>query len=68
MDERKVVSIQDWEEPRMVQEVWSFLGLVNYYRRFVEGYSRVSVPLTELLKKNKAWKWSKKCQGVFDEM
>ena len=68
MDDRKFVGIQGWEEPQTMQEVRSFLGLANYYCMFVESYSRITTPLTELLKKNNEWKWSKKCQGVFDEM
>ena len=56
MDDKKVDAIQYWEEPETVQEVRSFLGLENYYRIFLEGYSIVTVPFIELLKKNKAWK------------
>lgn len=38
MDKSKVQAIQDWEPPRKVSEQRSFLGLVNYYRRFIKGY------------------------------
>lgn len=55
MDPRKVEDITDWEEPTTVQEVRSFLGLANYYRRFVEGYSKIVASLTNLLKKNIPW-------------
>lgn len=41
-----------WEQPRMVKEVRSFLGLAGYYRRFVEGFSKIDLPLTSLTKKN----------------
>lgn len=43
----------------------SFLGLVNYYRRFIQGYSR---PLTDLLKKEKAWHWTDRCQEAFEDL
>ncbi|KAL0304658.1 UNVERIFIED_CONTAM: hypothetical protein Sangu_3071300 [Sesamum angustifolium] len=52
----KVQAIQDWEPPRKVSEQRSFLGLVNYYRRFIKGYSSMAAPLTDL-KKNRAWVW-----------
>lgn len=47
MDPRKVQAIIDWEEPTMVEEVRSFLGLENYYRWFVEGYSKIVNGLVE---------------------
>ncbi|XP_075079828.1 putative mitochondrial protein AtMg00860 [Nicotiana tabacum] len=55
MDEAKVHAIQEWEAPTKLTELRSFFGLVNYYRRFINGYSEKATPLTELLKKNKPW-------------
>uniref|UniRef100_A0A3Q7ETV7 Reverse transcriptase domain-containing protein n=1 Tax=Solanum lycopersicum TaxID=4081 RepID=A0A3Q7ETV7_SOLLC len=55
MDEAKVKAIQDWEAPTKVTELRTFLGLANYYRRFISGYSAKAAPLTELLKKNRPW-------------
>ena len=43
----------------------SFLGLVNYYRHFIAGYSRQAAPLTNLLKKDTPWEWSPKCEEAF---
>jgi hypothetical protein len=62
MDPMKIRVIEDWEEPRTIHEVRSFLGLANYYRKFVEGYSNILTPLSDLLKKNKPWSWMNKCQ------
>ena len=62
MDLDKVKAIQEWQAPTGVSELRSFLGLANYYKQFVEGYSRIATPLTELLKKNNGWVWSEKCQ------
>ncbi|XP_070018365.1 uncharacterized mitochondrial protein AtMg00860-like [Nicotiana sylvestris] len=66
IDEAKVRAIQGWEEPIKVTELRSFLGLVNYYRQFVSGYSAKAAPLTELLKKNKPWVWTEHCQKAFE--
>ncbi|XP_070008643.1 uncharacterized mitochondrial protein AtMg00860-like [Nicotiana sylvestris] len=66
MDEAKVHAIQEWEAPIKVTELRSFLGLVNYYRRFISGYSAKASPLTELLKKNKPWVWTEHCQKAFE--
>ncbi|KAK9100739.1 hypothetical protein Scep_024169 [Stephania cephalantha] len=61
MDPEKVRAIMEWPNPTKVTELRSFLGLANYYRRFVEGYSRRVAPLTDLLKKDRAWAWTDRC-------
>lgn len=61
MDSDKVKVIQEWRVPTFVTELRSYLGLANYYRRFIEGFSRRAAPLTELLKKNVTWHWSDEC-------
>ncbi|KAJ7971607.1 Retrotransposon protein, putative, Ty3-gypsy subclass [Quillaja saponaria] len=68
MDLDKVKAIQVWKTPTSVTELRSFLGLANYYRRFVEGYSRRAAPLTELLKKVTVWHWGEPCQTAFEDM
>ncbi|XP_070034478.1 uncharacterized mitochondrial protein AtMg00860-like [Nicotiana tomentosiformis] len=68
MDEAKVRAIQEWEAPIKVTELRSFLVLVNYYRRFISGYSAKAAPLTELLKKNKPWVWTEHCQKTFKDL
>jgi hypothetical protein len=55
----KVKSIQDWAEPRSVKNVQQFLGFANFYRRFIDGFSKVARPLTELTKQDKAGATSK---------
>ncbi|KAJ7979044.1 Retrotransposon protein, putative, Ty3-gypsy subclass [Quillaja saponaria] len=57
MDLGKVRAIQEWKTPTSVTKLCSFLGLANYYRRFVEGYSRRAAPFIELLKKGTVWHW-----------
>ncbi|XP_042962490.1 uncharacterized protein LOC122296762 [Carya illinoinensis] len=68
MEEGKVEAIKKWDPPTKVTEFRSFLGLVNYYRRFIKGYSTRASPLTDLLKKNKTWEWSSRCQEAFDDL
>ena len=46
----------------------SFLGLANYYRQLVEGFSKRASPLIGLLKKDSLWGWTPECQGAFDEL
>ncbi|TYK15860.1 reverse transcriptase [Cucumis melo var. makuwa] len=52
MEEGKIVAIRDWAVSKSVSELRSFLGLANYYRRFVEGFFKRASSLTELLKKD----------------
>ena len=68
MDDSKVKAIQEWDPPTKVPQLRSFLGLVNYYRRFIKGYSARAAPLTDLLKKNKAWEWDERCQQAFEDL
>ena len=51
MDPQKIEAIVNWKPPTNVSEVRSFLGLVGYYKKFVEGFSKIATPLTNLLKK-----------------
>ena len=68
MDRGKIQAIVDWEPPTKVMELRSFFGLVNYYRYFIKGYSTITTPLTDMLKKRKVWEWSQVCQDAFDRL
>ncbi|GKD88536.1 putative reverse transcriptase domain-containing protein [Tanacetum coccineum] len=57
VDPAKVEAIQNWSAPTTPTEVRQFLGLAGYYRRFIEGFSLISKPLTKLTQKNKKYKW-----------
>ena len=52
IDQEKVKTVQQWEEPTTVKEVQSFLGFANFYRRFIKGYTELTKPLTNLTMKS----------------
>jgi hypothetical protein len=61
VDPPKVTAIVGWKIPCSVTEVRSFLGLAGYYRRFIEGFSKIAKPMTSLLEKGKEFKWTHEC-------
>jgi hypothetical protein len=68
VDPSKVRDVLNWSPPKNVLEIRSFLGLAGYYRRFIEGFSKIVKPLTTLLEKGKEFKWDEKCQASFEEL
>ncbi|XP_050515486.1 uncharacterized protein K02A2.6-like [Diabrotica virgifera virgifera] len=63
----KVTAIANAPIPTNRTQVWSFCGLINYYRRFLKDTSTILQPLNNLLKKNVNFKWSNTCQTAFDK-
>nr|GFC93551.1 putative reverse transcriptase domain-containing protein [Tanacetum cinerariifolium] len=68
MDPTKVEAITKWPRPTSVTEVRSFLGLAGYYRRFVEGFSRLTLPLTKLMRKGETFVWNEEREKSFEEL
>jgi hypothetical protein len=68
VDPSKVSAVLQWEAPKSVTEIRSFLGLAGYYRRFIEGFSRIALPLTQLTRKGQAYIWNKTCEESFQEL
>ena len=68
VDPSKIETVLKWERPQIVTEVRSFLGLAGYYRRFVEGFSKMVSPLTQLTSKDQPFSWTNKCKECFEEM
>ena len=58
----------NWERPTSVTEIRSFLGLTNYYRRFIKGFSHISLPLTKLTRKDAPFVWTVDCEKSFQEL
>ncbi|GBG59091.1 hypothetical protein CBR_g24434 [Chara braunii] len=67
-DDAKVANIRDWPRPKSVTEMRSFLGMTGYYRNFVENYSIVAVPLTDLTRLDTPWEWTERCEAAFRHM
>ncbi|KAL0543835.1 hypothetical protein IC582_018940 [Cucumis melo] len=65
VDPAKIEAVTGWTRPSTVSEVRSFLGLAGYYRRFVENFSRIATPLTQLTRKGVPFVWSKACEDSF---
>ena len=70
VDPKKVQVVKDWPRPTNTKELRSFLGLANYFRKFIQGYSKLVAPLTKLTQDGTNWKdpdiWSSACQDAFD--
>ena len=68
VDPSKITIVANWESPRDVKDVNSFLGLPGYYRTFVEGFSSIARPMTQLLKKGRKFEWAPTCEASFQEL
>ncbi|XP_028798909.1 uncharacterized protein LOC114754299 [Neltuma alba] len=68
IDPSKVEAILNWERPKTITEVRSFLGLAGYYRRFIRNFSRLALLLTRLIQKNQLFNWDAKCEASFQEL
>lgn len=69
MDPAKVDSVTSWPTPKSPHDVRMFLGLANFYRRFISGFSKVAAPLMRLLKKEslaRRFRWVEEAQSAFD--
>ena len=64
-DHAKIEAVQQWKTPRNVKEVRSFLGLANYYRRFIADFSSVAAPITNLTEKGRPYQWTEECEVAF---
>ena len=68
IDPEKLQAVKDWERPTNVKEVRSFLGFINYNRKFIEGYSKKALPLTNLTIEKNPWQWKEKKEAAFQNL
>jgi hypothetical protein len=68
VDSKKVTTILDWKAPKDVRGIKSFIGMVGYYRRFIEGFSKIARPMIALLAKKVEFKWTPACQKSFETL
>nr|GFC24758.1 putative reverse transcriptase domain-containing protein [Tanacetum cinerariifolium] len=65
VDPAKIESIKDWSSPKTPTEIRQFLGLAGYYRRFIEGFSKIAKPMTKLTQKKGMFDWGDKQEAAF---
>ncbi|GJZ22782.1 putative reverse transcriptase domain-containing protein, partial [Tanacetum coccineum] len=63
--EKLIEAVKNWTSPATPTEVRQFLGLAGYYRRFIEGFSKIAKPLTKLTQKNKSYIWGEEQESAF---
>ena len=68
VDPKKVEAVSNWSRPTNVTEIRSFLGMAGYYRRFVKDFSRISTPLTRLIRKQVKFEWDDTCEQSFQKL
>ncbi|KAI3503681.1 hypothetical protein L1887_32130 [Cichorium endivia] len=68
VDQAKVEAVKQWEVPKTPSEIRSFLGLAGYYRKFIENFSKIALPLTRLTKNSVKFVWGPEQQAAFDEL
>ena len=68
MEKEKVQGVIEWPVPKSMKDVQKFLGLANYYRRFVKDFATIAKPLHETMRKDRKWRWGEKQQKAFEEL
>ena len=68
MEKEKVEGVINWPTPQCVKDVQKFLGLANYYRRFVKDFAKIAKPLHQLVRKDEKWKWGEEQEEAFAKL
>jgi len=68
MEEDKMAGVLNWPVPKTARDVRKFLGLANYYRRFVKDFTKLAQFLNNLMKKEEKWKWMSEQQDAFEQL
>jgi hypothetical protein len=67
-DPEKIRSIMEWPVPKDVADIRSFMGITEFYHRFIEGFSKIAYPINSLQNKGSKFNWSRKCQDSFNKL
>jgi hypothetical protein len=68
VDPKKVADILNWKAPTNARGIKSFIGMAGYYRRFIEGFSKIAKPMTVFLGNKVEFKWTQKCLEAFEAL
>lgn len=68
VDQEKIKAIEDFPVPKSIKQLRRFLGMTGWYRRFIQDFSTITFPLTEMLTKKKTFVWTDKAQEAFDQL
>ena len=68
IEKEKVQGVIEWLVPKSVKDMQKFLGLANYYRRFVKDFAKIAKPLHEMTRKENKWSWEERQQRAFKEL
>ena len=68
MQKEKMEGVLNWLVPQNIKEVQKFLGLANYYRRFIKDFARIAAPLHMLVRKEQKWKWEEEQEEAFERL
>ncbi len=68
MDSVRVEGVRNWPRPKSVKDVRSFLGFINFYRRFITKFSDIARPLNDKTKKDRKWEWTDADEEAFEEL
>lgn len=67
-NDEKIKIVKAFQVPKTAKNIKQFLGLCSFYRRYVPNFAKISAPLNELLRKDKKFVWSDKCQTAFEQL
>ena len=68
VDPRKTAVVAEWPVPRDLSQLRTFLGMANYFRKFIQNYAQRTLVLTRMLRKDRAWEWLLECQKAFEDI
>ena len=68
MDPEKIQTVVNWPRPTCLKDFQAFIGFGNFYRRFIQEFSKIISPLVRLTMKDVPFNWNPDCQAAFDRL